>query len=346
MSRNPNLGIVGCGTIADLLLSGARSAEIAVRAVCDVDEARARRAAHPFDATVYTDYDRMLSDASLDAVIIALPTHMHCDAASKALAAGKHVFCEKTMTNKLRDSRRLVLQALDSGKVFQMGYMKRFNPAFAAVKSRLDQIAPITNATFRLTIAADPLLDGRPAQPSSWHGDMAKVGGGFLVHSGSHLLDLMIHYFGLPDCAWGSLARDRNGNEYTNNFLFRMQGGLPVNLQLFMTRARGFGYAGSVWEERVDITGLNGRLSAEDADWMGSIPSRAYMHLADGDGPKSLFTLWQSQWAEELKAFCEGICQGKCLGSSAVDGYHVDYLLDRLKKFEAGSSLVHFKYDL
>jgi predicted dehydrogenase len=317
-----------------------------IGAVCDVDAAKARRAALPFGAAAYADYDAMLADEKLDAVIIALPTHMHFEAASKALRAGKHVFCEKTMTNDAGQSRRLAERARKSGRVFQMGYMKRFNPAFARVKGYLDKIGPLTSATLKLTVNAEPRLTGRKAAPQSWHGDVTKVGGGFLVHSGSHLIDLMMFYFGLPECAWGALARDVNGNEYANNFLFRMRSGLFVSLQLLMTRARGFGYAGSVWEEKVEVTGLNGRAAAEDADWMGKVPSRASIHLGDGEGPRALFTFAGSQWAEELKAFVAGIRRGKCLGSSAVDGYRVDYVLSRLKELERRGSIVQFRFAL
>jgi predicted dehydrogenase len=335
----PRIGIVGCGTISDLLLEGARTGNVGISAVCDVDEQKARRAAFPFDAQVFNDYERMLSEAKLDGVIVALPNFMHFAAAAQALESGKHVFCEKTMTTNPTDSRKLAAKALQAGKgkkplIFQMGYMKRFNPAFNAVKKHLNNIGPVTNATFRLTINASPVLKGKKATPASWHGDIKKVGGGFLVHSGSHLIDLMMFYFGLPESAWGTLSRDVNGNEYVNNFLLKMQSGLFLNLQLFMTRAQGFSYAGSVWEEKVEINGLGGRLYAEDADWMGKVPSRAFIHRADGNGPQALFTLWESQWAEELKAFAQGIRKGKCLGSNAVDGYRVDYILHQLKKLE------------
>lgn len=346
MPNKPRIGIVGCGIISDLLLEGARCAGISVAAVCDMEKEKAKRAALPFGAQVYGDYHQMLERANLDGVIVALPSHLHFEAARDALDAGKHVFCEKTMTNSVQDSLKLARKAGRSGRVFQMGYMKRFNPAFAALKQNLGRIAPVTNATLRLTITSDPVLSGRKSRPSSWHSDVRKVGGGFLVHSGSHLLDLMMFYFGLPDCAWGTLSRDVNGNEFANDFLFRMRSGLFVNMQLLMTRARGFSHAGSEWEEKVEINGLNGRLSGEDADWMGKIPSRAFLHLADGQGPKALFTLWESQWAEELKAFVQGIREGRCLGSSAADGYRVDYILSRLKRFEKGKAILKFHFAL
>ncbi len=346
MPDRPKVGIVGCGIISQLLLDGAALAGTNICAVCDADEKRAVDAAYRFGADVCTDFDAMLARPEIVAVIIALPNYMHYDAARRALDAGKHIFCEKPLTTSVRDSLDLARRAGDSGKVFQVGYMKRFNPAFAAGVRSLQDIGPVTGALFRLTVNGDPILEGPGIEAQSWHSDIRKSGGGFLVHSGSHLLDLMMFYFGAPESVYGSLSRDVNGNEYANNYLFKMPGGVFVTLQMCITRAQGFSYAGGIWEEKVEINGLNGRFFAEDADWKGLIPSRAFLHLSDGDGPKALFTYWESQWAEELKAFEEGMSRGKCLGSSAVDGYRVDYILDQLKKLEDSPGLIEFNYEL
>lgn len=342
----PGLGIVGCGIISECLLGGAALAGIEVALKCDSDRERAERSARLNGGRACTEYTELLADPGIQAVIIALPNDAHLDAAAAALDAGKHVFCEKTLTTSASHSLDLALKARQSGLVFQMGYMKRFNPAFAAVKARLEEIAPITTASFGLTVNGDPKLDGPGVTPQTWHSDVKRAGGGFLVHSGSHLLDLMMFYFGPPEDVWGALKRDVNGNEYSNSFLFRFPGGLHVSLQMAQTRAQGFGYAGSIWEEVVEVNGLNGRLSARDADWMGKIPARATLHLPDGDGPKELFTYWDSQWAEELKAFVEGVKQGRCLGSTAEDGYRVDYLLEQLKRLEHEPGPLRLEYGL
>ncbi len=342
----PGIGLVGCGIISSCLLEGARLAGIPVRVVCDVDREKAERAAQSIGAAVQTSYEALLADPGIQAIIIALPNDAHYDAASQALEAGKHVFCEKPLTTSAAQSLDLATRAQASGLVFQMGYMKRFNPAFAAVRDRLEQVAPLTSASFRLTVSGDPALEGPGREPSSWHSDPGRAGGGFLVHSGSHLLDLMLFYFGKPEAVWGSLRRDASGNEYMNHFLFRFADGLHVSLQMVQTRARGLGYAGSVWEEIVEVNGVNGRLTARGADWMGKIPPRASFHPADGDGPRELFTFAGSQWAEELKAFVAGISERRCLGSTAVDGYRVDYLLEQLKKLEGHRGLLELDYEL
>jgi predicted dehydrogenase len=342
----PGIGLTGCGIISQCLLEGAELAGIPIRAVCDVDREKAARAAQRVGAYVRETYEELLADPDIQAVIIALPNDSHYLAALQALDAGKHVFCEKPLTTSAAQSLEVARRAEASGLVFQMGYMKRFNPAFSAVKHRLHQIAPLTTASFRLTVSGDPVLEGPGRKPSSWHADIERAGGGFLVHSGSHLLDLMMFYFGLPEAVWGSLRRDASGNEYVNSFLFRFPDGLHVSLQMVQTRARGLGYAGSTWEEIVEVNGVNGRLAARGADWMGKIPPRATFHPADGEGPRELFTFWESQWAEEMKAFVTGIAEGRCLGSTAADGYRVDYVLEQLKRLENESGPLELRYEL
>jgi predicted dehydrogenase len=343
---DPGIGLVGCGIISGCLLEGARDAGVAIRAVCDVDAEKASRAALSAGARQHTSYSEMLADPEIRAVIIALPNDAHHAAVMQALDAGKHVFCEKPLTTSAALSLEIARRVESSGLVFQMGYMKRFNPAFSAVKRRLEQIAPVTAASLRLTVWGEVPLEGPGRAPSSWHADIERAGGGFLVHSGSHLLDLMIHCFGLPEAVWGSLKRDAGGNEYSNNFLFRFADGLHVHLQMTQTRARGLGYAGTTWEEIVEVNGVNGRLLARGADWMGRIPPRASFHPADGEGPRELFTYGQSQWAEELRAFAEGIAEGRCLGSTAADGYRVDFILEQLKRLEHESGPLELRYEL
>jgi len=335
------LGIVGCGTISDLLLAGASQAGLELAAVCDVDRSKAERRALPFGAKVYTDYDGLLADPAVDGVIVALPNDMHFEPAVRALDAGKHVFCEKPMTIRVDDSRKLVEKVKASGLVFQVGYMKRFNAAFRAVKEALPKLAPVSAASMRLTVTVPVFLDAPPpGKPSSWIGDIERTGGGLLVHSGSHMLELMMHLFGVPKSVSGHLVRDKNRSEYINNFLFRMADGMCCHLQLCATRAKGFGHARSMWEERLDVVGVNGKAVAETSDWQGTVNPTATIALADEDAAREVFTFGKSQWADELVAFVKGMEEGRCMGSTVVDGYRTDYLLAELKKLEGATEAV------
>jgi predicted dehydrogenase len=95
----------------------------AVVALCDVDFAYAKKAVEAFpQARRYRDYREMLAaEKDLDAVTIATPDHTHAVIASAALAAGKHVYCQKPLAHDVFETRALAAQAAKAGLVTQMG---------------------------------------------------------------------------------------------------------------------------------------------------------------------------------------------------------------------------------
>ncbi len=79
-----------------------------MQAVCDADESLAQRFGSFYDAQkIYLDYDEMLSDDAVDAVIIAVSDAFHVPAAMKALSAGKHVLCEKPLGTNVYEVEEL-----------------------------------------------------------------------------------------------------------------------------------------------------------------------------------------------------------------------------------------------
>ena len=78
----------------------------------------------------YDDYDRMLAEERLDAVLIATPSKLHASMVDKALERGLHVFCEKPFVLDVADGERLAALAEAKGLVNQVGYHYRFVGAF------------------------------------------------------------------------------------------------------------------------------------------------------------------------------------------------------------------------
>src|SRR5262245_38116692 len=97
VDRRLKVGILGCGPISQAahFESAVKARNAELHAICDVaDDLRARMAATHAPAKSFRDYDEMLADPGLDAVIIATSDAFHVAAASAALRAGKHVLCE------------------------------------------------------------------------------------------------------------------------------------------------------------------------------------------------------------------------------------------------------------
>src|SRR4051794_41032637 len=105
--------VVGCGYWGpNLARNLAEASDFTLHALCDrdADPLRALARRHP-DAKTYRDFDQMLCDDAVQAVVIATPPQTHFPLAMAALKAGKHVLVEKPLATRLADGRALAAQA-------------------------------------------------------------------------------------------------------------------------------------------------------------------------------------------------------------------------------------------
>lgn len=115
----------------------ARNAELF--AICDVaDDLRERMAVTHGAKKSFSDYDAMLADPDVDAVIIATADAFHVPATRRALEAGKHVLCEKPLGVTVEDVEGLREPLMKSGKLLQVGHMKRFDAGLQSAKEFID----------------------------------------------------------------------------------------------------------------------------------------------------------------------------------------------------------------
>ena len=93
--------------------------------------------AHP-QARTTADFDDLLADPELDAVVIATPVVTHYDLAKQALSAGKHVFVEKPQAQSSAEAEELVALAQERGLVLMPGYLLLYHPALHRLKELID----------------------------------------------------------------------------------------------------------------------------------------------------------------------------------------------------------------
>lgn len=136
------VGLIGCGSIA---LSAhvpalAQLASIArLTAVCDVRGTVAERTATSVGITRWTtDYQDLLVDAEIDAVIIATPEFLHAEQAIAAATLGKHVLCEKPIAATLPEADAMIAAAETAGIHFMVGHSRRFTARYRNVRDLLD----------------------------------------------------------------------------------------------------------------------------------------------------------------------------------------------------------------
>ena len=200
-------GIVGMGFIGQVHAKGYQATEGAqLTAVCDADEAKlepkSERAGDiaglgtPLDLTgvqLYTDFDKMVADAKLDAVSVTLPTPMHADFTIKALQAGINVLCEKPMASNLKQCGQMIAAAEATGKILQVGHCIRFWPEYAKTKEIIDsgEYGKVKAAAFR-RLGSAPTWSW-----NQWMMDPAQSGGA-LMDLHIHDSDYVQYVFGMP----------------------------------------------------------------------------------------------------------------------------------------------------
>jgi predicted dehydrogenase len=153
-----NVALIGCGeqgrilTNATLPIPGIR-----FKAVCDIwpyNLTRSERLLKKFghEAQPFENYKEMLASVKdLDAVIVATPDFKHAEHTNAALQAGKHVYCEKLMSNTVEGARSMVETARATKKLLQIGHQRRSNPRYQHARDKLVKdirlLGRITNIT-------------------------------------------------------------------------------------------------------------------------------------------------------------------------------------------------------
>lgn len=190
--------VVGTGDIANKRVIPAIEAEPRSRlaAVCDTVEERARSAAAPRGAKAYTELAEALRSPNVDAVYLCTPVFLHVPQAIQALAAGKHVLVEKPVALSSAEARRLVSAAEKSGRKCGVAYFRRFAPKYAMARDMLSRgefgkVALVRMAYFSW-------FNPAKEDPKYWRVVPERSGGGPISDMGTHMFDVLIGLFGLP----------------------------------------------------------------------------------------------------------------------------------------------------
>lgn len=150
-----------------------------------------------------TDWRDALADPSVDLVDICLPDQLHYEVAKAALLAGKHVYCEKPLTNTAPEARELADLAKARGRITRVGHAFPRNPIHDVAKSIIDggEIGEIK--MFKASQHVDVL--GDPNAPFMWRADGKLAPTGIVGDTGSHVFSFMERLVGrvselIADC--------------------------------------------------------------------------------------------------------------------------------------------------
>ncbi len=188
------VGVVGMGAIgsvhADAYKANAAAADLV--AVCDVDAARLEaKAGNLGVAGRYTDYRELLK-SDVDAVSVCVGNTLHKEVTIAAFKAGKHVLVEKPMAMNAREAARMVEAGKASGKVLQVGMVRRQATDAQVVRERIEK------GDFGDIYHMRAVLIRRRGIPGlgGWFTTKAQSGGGPLIDIGVHWFDAAMYISG------------------------------------------------------------------------------------------------------------------------------------------------------
>ncbi len=210
------IGIVGLGKmgLSHYAMINAHP-RVDVVAVCDAAGYVLDVLAKYTGVRTFMDFDAMLREVALDALIVATPSRMHAPMVRAALEKKLHVFCEKPFCLAPSEGESLTRMAGEAGVVNQVGYHLRFVGTFQEVKRLLDAGA-IGQITHVLGEAYGPVV--LKPTGSTWR-SQRKEGGGCLYDYAAHPINLVNWYLGSPDGVGGSVlntifSRDTDDEVY------------------------------------------------------------------------------------------------------------------------------------
>ncbi|QHQ35379.1 inositol 2-dehydrogenase [Algicella marina] len=276
-------------------------------AVTDVmsDAAEALAREHGIEAR---SPDAILSDASIDAILIASSTNTHADLIEAGVKAGKAIFCEKPIDLDLARALEIRKIAAGHNKPMMMGFNRRFDPNFAAVKTALDA-GEVGKGELLAVTSYDPA-----PPPVSY----IKVSGGLYRDMMIHDFDMCAFLFGMPAqvMAHGSCLVDPEigvaGDVDTAIVVLTYADGRLATIR--NSRRAPYGY-----DQRVELLGSEGMLAAEN-EIENTLVKSTSAGVVSAKPVYFFLERYMRAYAIEWSAFVDACVDGKNVPATIQDG--------------------------
>ncbi len=282
-----SVAVVGCGRIGSTLeddplrakpashLGAIRAlgAELDLVAVCDSDRRRLLQCQRRWEAPrVYLDYREMIRTEAPDIVSIATWTASHAEIAVFAADHGvRGIVLEKPMAIDLVQADQILASCRAHGVKLVINHERRWDPLYRRARALIEGggLGALRAATGRVLGAA--------AATGSWRSVLAEVGGGPLLHDGTHLVDLVRWLVGDVQRVTGQVSREdkRVGVETTALAWLQTEGGVPVFIEAGGMR--------SYFHFELDLQFSDGRMRVGNgiAELQRAAPSKRYSGFRD-----------------------------------------------------------------
>jgi len=209
------------------------------------------------DTSIYQDYDELLDNEHLDAVLVCTPPQLHYRIVKSCAEKGIHVFVEKPFTTEYKKANELSELFSQKGLINQVGYVNRYNDIFSKTRNFINNDLIGDVIRFKSEMFSRTVIE--PEKGTSWR-SKRESGGGVVYEMASHSIDLINYIIGKPDKITGSnmnviFSKDIE-DAVSSNFLYKngISGTLYVNWSDESYRKP---------TNKIEIFGSNGKILAD-----------------------------------------------------------------------------------
>jgi predicted dehydrogenase len=200
--KNLNVGVIGMGKMG-ILHAGILNSfkDVNLVAISEKESLLASNIKKTLKSiNIYSDYEKMFSKEDLDLVYITTPTKFHPDIALSCLNSEINFFVEKPLGISKTDCLDLLKTAQDTKIINMVGYCKHYVDTFSKAKEILDSNALGKPIYFKSNMYVSQLF----SKGAGWRYKKESSGGGVLNTLATHLVDLLLWYFGEPKSVFGN----------------------------------------------------------------------------------------------------------------------------------------------
>ncbi len=359
------IGLIGFGSMGRTHTWAVRNlpfffGELSFRAVtegvCTTSPEKSRRVAEEFGIPIATaDEDVLIGNPDIDVIDVCTPNNCHFRTVKKALAAGKHVLCEKPLCLTREEADELAALEAAYGRTCGMVFNNRWLAPVMRAKQLLDEGRLGDLVSYHAVYRHNSCLD--PARRAGWKQNRDICGGGTLFDLGSHVIDLMSWLCGRMIRVAGHAQivcpthLDRNGNEWRTN----------ADEAFYMNAETADGVFGTMEFSKVTV-GANDDLSFEifgrsgalkfslmEPDWLyfydATLPdaplggSKGYTRIeCVGRYPNMIFpspkapTGWLYGHLYSMYAFLSAVAENRPFSPSLSDGAEVQRVISAVSE--------------
>lgn len=311
MKKELSIGIVGCGSIADIHAMAIQQSKNAVLvSAFSRTLINAQNFGEKFNIQWFTDWNEFISDPDLDAVAICTPNGTHLDYGKKVAFSKKHLIIEKPIEVTLERAKELIEICKENQVQLAIIYQNRFQDGMQELKNQID------SKNIGKLIMGDAYIKWYRSQEyydsGAWRGTFALDGGGVLINQAIHTIDLLQWFMGPIESIQGqtgTYSHDRLEGEDNATALIKFKNGAMGVIQASTSIQ-------PAQPRRIEIHGSKGTV------------------IIDGDH----LNIFKDGELEELNRNKTQVSTGS---TSPMGGFHVE---PHKKQFEAFVDAIHYNH--